>query len=581
MQADNNRPFKTTNPEDFGDVFEGGGAGAGPRFRIKPLHLLLGLLPYYLPFALYGFHSWLWLNFSGPTMETISMLLMFGSKGLEAPAYYTRTGLVYMVLVPLIVSFILSLFDQWLRLWLKNRATSDRAVKKIDRAGWWIKFLLVTVLAAVSVAIFWSGAAGTAYMRNHFVLKKHPDYFQQNYVDPKNVSLTVPKQKKNLVIIYVESLEDSFKDPAYYGRNLLAGLQGVEDKSLVPHFNTVGTAVHTQAGHIATQCGIPIKSVFFTNINNAQGEVSLLQNAVCLSDILKKHGYHNVFMQAAYRNSAGLGDFYTADHGFDEAYHMEDFQRNGYGKEISEKQGQWGLHDKYIFEEGYQKLATLQNKRKTDGSPFFLIITTIDMHLPANSSCTANLSHKVDNLDKVVECTAQYANEFFNKAEKNGLLKDTEVLFMGDHRMAAMAHVDINKWNKDYPRREVYGFFYNHKSTRAARQEITHYDIFPSLLDLMGFKVGGGRLGFGYSLFQDIPNVPTIAQQRQIVVKSLYVSPFYLRLWALPDDARKQYMQPMLAPALAPEVKKIKKLAPAKPSAPEPSTPEPSTPDAN
>ncbi len=554
MQANNKRPLKRNNPKSFSDVSAGRSSRSRPAFRIKTLDLLVGLLPYYWPLALYGFHRWLWLNFSGPTMETISMLLMFGSKGLEAPAYYTRTGLVYMVLVPLVVAFILSLFDQWLRAWLKNRATSASAVKKIVHTGWWIKFLLAVVLWVASIAIFWVGAAGTDYMRNHFVLKKHPDYFQQNYVDPKKVSLTVPQQKKNLVIIYIESLEDSFKDPAYYGRNLLAALQGVEDKSLVPHFNTVGTAVHTQAGHVATQCGLPIKSVFFTNINNAQGEVSLLQNAVCLSDILKKYGYYNVFMQSAYRNSAGLGDFYTADHGFDEAYHMEDFQRSGYGKEISEKQGQWGLHDKYIFEEGYKKLATLQNKRKADGSPFFLIITTIDMHLPANSSCTANLSYKIDKLDKVVECTAQYANEFFSKADKNGLLKDTEVLFMGDHRMAAMAHVDINQWNKDYPRREVYGFFYNHKATRAARQEITHYDIFPSLLDLLGFKVAGGRLGFGYSLFQDIPNVPTIAKQREIVAKSLYVSPFYLRLWALPDDAMKKYMQPVLVPQ--PKLKK-------------------------
>ncbi|MGI9462207.1 MAG: LTA synthase family protein [Alphaproteobacteria bacterium] len=504
--------------------------------------LLLGALPYYVPLMFYGFHLWLWRNFSGPSMETISMLLMFGTKGLEAPFYYTQTGILYLILMPWLVALLLSFFDQWIALRLKKNTKDPLQIKKI---GWWrlrIKFFLVLMIVMVSCSIFWRGANITDFVYSRVPWPHQPDYFQQNYIDPKQVAIVAPKKKKNLIVIYVESLEDSFKHPAYYGRNLLAALQPIEDKSLVLNFKTIGTAVHTQSGHVASQCGLPIRSVFFIDLKNTHGDSTVLQNAICLSDILKKYGYDNVFIQAAFRNSAGLADFYNQTHHFDEAYHMEYFQQNGYGTAISEKQGQWGLHDAPILEEGYNKLKELQDRRKIDGTPFFLIIATIDMHLPASSSCHYNAPTNVDNLDKVVECTAQALHDFFAKAESMNLLKDSEILLMGDHRMTAIAYVDIKTWDALYPHRDIYGFIYKQKLRLANERQVTHYDLFPTMLELLDFKVAGGRLGFGYSMFQEFTDMPSIATRQKIMTQALYVSPFYFNLWRQPDKAMQQYM---------------------------------------
>ena len=505
--------------------------------------MLVGALPYFIPLVLYTFKLWMDKNFGGSaTMEMIAVLIMFGPTGLQSgPIEYVISGVVIMFLLPLSLSLVFSIAELSLVAVLKKKYPTAKNIKKINRAHAITKLLLIVSLFAIIIAFLWHVFFVNQFITMH--VKGHanqPDYFQQYYVDPKTVAITAPKKKKNLLLLYVESLEDSFKDPAFYGRNLLATMTPIEQKSYLFNLRTTGTAFETVPGHVNSQCGLPLKSAFFIDINNEQKQPTLLQNAICLSDILAKNGYYNVFMVSSTTFTGGLGYFYDHHH-FNETKYLEYWQAHGYADNSPDKQGPWGLYDGDILKEGYKELESLQAKRQKTGQPFFLNISTIDIHVPASSPCT----YKKDPqpFDEVVECTSAAIADFITRADKNGLLKDTELYLMGDHRIVAVSGVEMKKWNKAYPHREPYSLLYS-KDITPKRRDITHYDVFPTLLEVLGFAIDGHRLGFGYSAMADFPNYPSIEQWNNIMHLSTMPSEKYFSLWAWRDAAFKRYMAP-------------------------------------
>ena len=524
-----------------------------PALFFHRAHRAMSFLPiaksaalYFLPFLFYGFKLWMDKNFGGSgTMEMVAVFLMFGLESLAGgPSIFIINGILLMSIMPLTISLLLAVLDRWLLLYFKNTASNAHEIKRIDFLYKVIKSLLVITLFLSMGGMLWRALNGNEFMKMHFTsTANQPDYFQQTYIDPKNVTITPPARRKNLVPIYVESLEDSYKDPAFYGRNLMATMTPVEQQGFLFAMRTTGPALETLPGHIASQCGLPMVSIFFTNITNGQNRPTVLQNTLCLSDILARHGYHNVFMQSSTIYTGGIGIFYDLHH-FNERQYLEYWKTRGYGIGPSDKQGPslgpWGLFDKDILDESYKKLQSLQAGRQTIDQPFSLIIATIDIHAPAASRCT--LGQKKPPFDKVVECTSAALAEFITNAKKNGLLQDTELYIMGDHRIVAVSGVDMKEWNKTYPHREPYAFLYG-KHIAPKRRAITHYDIFPTLLELLGFTIAGHRLGFGYSAMAEIPNYPTPAQWDKIMTEATQPSKKYLSLWARPDDAFKEFMR--------------------------------------
>lgn len=70
------------------------------------------------------------------------------------------------------------------------------------------------------------------------------------------------------------------------------------------------------------------------------------------------------------------------------------------------------------------------------------------------------------------------------------------------------------------------------------RSTITHFDLFPSVLAALGFKIEGDRLGFGYNVFSKDVQPPE--NYRSILRKRvLSHSKTYENLW-LPEYAEQK-----------------------------------------
>ena len=149
------------------------------------------------------------------------------------------------------------------------------------------------------------------YVRAHY----GPDLFAAAYVDPARVTKR-GGEPTNLVVIYVESLENTYADPALFGHDLLARLNRLKPQGIsFDAYHEVLGAHFTIAGLVSTQCGIPLRSLAMF-LGNKQGERigRFLPRASCLGDILHHNGYTNVFLNGSSLEFAGVGKFFREHH---------------------------------------------------------------------------------------------------------------------------------------------------------------------------------------------------------------------------------------------------------------------------
>ena len=58
------------------------------------------------------------------------------------------------------------------------------------------------------------------------------DFYEKHYVDAKQVSIQVPKQKKNLILIFMESMEFTFADNKFFKENLIPELTKLSNENI-------------------------------------------------------------------------------------------------------------------------------------------------------------------------------------------------------------------------------------------------------------------------------------------------------------------------------------------------------------
>ncbi|MEO7343533.1 MAG: sulfatase-like hydrolase/transferase, partial [Methylotenera sp.] len=324
---------------------------------------------------------------------------------------------------------------------------------------------------------------------------------------------------KNLVLIYVESLEDTYKDPTIFGKNLLASLDNLKGVSFKGFKQAPGTN-WTIAGITSTQCGLPLKNVSLYDGNN-QGEniKSFLPRAICLGDVLHKAGYHNVYMGGDALAFSGKGKFFQ-DHHYDEVYGREELKQNLTANEMN----YWGLYDDDLFVLVKAKLKELHTKSK----PFNLTITTIDTHGPDGHFSKYCKSHGVTEFKGIVECTSNQVASFILYMKKNGYLKDTNVVILGDHlAMYNPVHQELDSAKERY----IFNRFISNKLITKNRENILHFDMFPTILEFIGFQIKGGKLGLGFSAISQNTALPPTTIYEDMNEDLLNESEEYLNLW--------------------------------------------------
>jgi phosphoglycerol transferase len=484
---------------------------------------------YLFAFVLLKGAWWLSWKLGSPSIDQIIYHLQNGNEGLgDADPKILRSFLVHVVASPLLFATILFAIQQALlsdKIISFIRAHKNSTENRLSfRLAAQTAFILrrgfkkyIPIGLVIIAGIF---LANNIALFSHLKNLEESEFFQENYKAPSKI--VAPKKKLNLVLIYVESLENGFSDSSLMGKDLLASLNDATAKDY--RFNnyqqTTGTG-WTIAGIVSSQCGIPLKSTTIFD-GNMQGEIvkSFLPGAKCLGDILLDNGYKNIFLGGASLYFAGKGKF-LSQHGYSELYGKEEWSRIG-----EKKFNEWGLFDDDLFKHAKSKLDILEKSKK----PFNLTLLTVDTHFPDGLYSPTCINKGAKDYKGIVSCTADQIADFLSYMKHRGYLKNTVVVILGDHlAMQVPVHEELESSNH----RTIFNRFITPNGLAKNRDDLYHFSMFPTILYALGFRFDQSRLGLGVSGFGPIDEgyeIPRMDQStfNELIAKS---SERYRELW--------------------------------------------------
>ncbi len=307
--------------------------------------------------------------------------------------------------------------------------------------------------------------------------------YEKEYISPAGINLLPEAAQRNLIVLYIESLEADYVDVD--GINLIPRLSALARENYsFPGFYQLLYTDATISGQVAGMCGLPFKAELggknlFSLLNNN------LPNAHCLPDILKENGYNTYFIKSGSLSFANTEGF-VKEHGFDLAEGIDELIRHY--PDITKKAAgnDWGIKDSVMYEIAKEKILRLAAEKK----PFLTMITTVDTHEPTtflDPSCPQKFGDKRD----IVFCADKMAADFLDWLQKQDFYPETTVLVLGDH-------IKIGK-NSVYPQkkdREIFNMILNPiDGLTVQKHDWTTLDIAPTILAALGFDNDGMALG--------------------------------------------------------------------------------------
>lgn len=346
------------------------------------------------------------------------------------------------------------------------------------------------------------------YVYNEFDLEKYLDpnrktnFFEVYYTDSKNIKLTAPKEKRNLIYIYAESLETSLfssKNGGNFNESVIPNLEMLAKDNI--NFSTnrkLGGAYSgfgsgwTVAAMVASTSGVPLKVPIDGNMYSGYGE--FLPGVYSLGEVLEDNGYSNYLMIGSDANFGGRKDYFTY-HGNYEIMDYNYAKEKGYIDD--DYSVWWGYEDSKLFEYAKKELSKIAEKDE----PFNFTMLTADTHFTdgyVDKSCDYIYDYKYLNS---YHCSDGMIGEFIDWIKTQDFYKDTTVIITGDH-LSMQANIS-NMFDSDNYDRSVYNVYINSaaKSKNTKNRLFTTFDYYPTTLASLGFDIDGNRLGLGTNLF--------------------------------------------------------------------------------
>jgi hypothetical protein len=371
----------------------------------------------------------------------------------------------------------------WLLARIARRGRRSGATVRSGAAVVALVILLLTVFGVDSVPRRVTGYLTRVQQSAHFADTPQgravADLLDLHPVSKKRL---VAAPGKNLVFLYLESLERIYWDPKVFP-GLAPNLDRLRKQGLdFSGLEQFAGAGYTIAGMFASQCGVPLFSSPFAGLDAVAGNdtdtTTFHPKIACLGDVLHKAGYTQVYMAGAPIVFSHKGLFYRL-HGYDEALGLQQLEAAAGGK--LPKHG-WGLYDSALFP------LLLQRYRKLEGTgkPFNLATITLDTHPPDGrpSPGCPKYSASDNSMLQAVHCTDYLVGKFIDALSKEPDWKNTVVVIMSDHLM--MRNDAEPLYPKGYHRQPALLVLNAGKGVRPAR--MYHMDIAPTVLDLLGVR---------------------------------------------------------------------------------------------
>ena len=482
---------------------------------------LTDLIIYFFLFSLLLFPLWLNKKFGLLYYEQFRFNLTLIYYGyLDGDSNMIDSFIKWLVIVPIFLSIILIFIKRIINFFNTNKDKSiDLIIRRfnfikknyykyyIDKIFLWINFIIKKIsyiLLIITIILFYFFTNFFVNISNDVDMdQSNVDYLDLNYVYPDINSNGI---NSNLVLLYVESLENTLTDKEIFNENLIKEISGIIEGESVKYFYQIPGQGFTFASLVSTQCGIPLLQISNSHINSKdlKGVNKFLPNLTCLTDILAELDYENIFVSSDYLKNS-MTDKFLLTHKYSKLYGLEELIDMGYktSKNAYHNKRLWsgGIHDNTLLD---ASIDILKEHKKNSNKNFFMSIMTLDTHAPEgtpNQECLQNLMNKNDLKDfKITEsfkCTSAYVRDFID-AFKELNLENTNLIIIGDHLLMKT----LKKKHKD---RYIYNKFLIDDKFEIKRDYINYYDFYPSILEVMNFNINNpdGKVALGYSIFSN------------------------------------------------------------------------------
>lgn len=376
---------------------------------------------------------------------------------------------------------------------IKKKILSKRILSKVS-------FILAFVCLVIGVPY------GSHKLNLSKVVKAYysnSNYFDENYVDPRDVKMSFPSKKRNLIHIYLESIENTYLSEelgGYMNYNLMPELtelskEGISfsnnDKFGGP-YQTYGSS-WSVAGMVNMSAGIPLKIPIGANSYGKSG--SFLPGTITIGDILEAQGYNQTIMFGADSDSGGLTTFFNT-HG---SFNIFDYKAaKEKGLIPKDYNVWWGFEDDKLYEYAKDELTRLHK----EGKPFNFTMETADTHFP-DGYLSENVENKYpEQYSNVIAYSTKEAVKFIRWIQEQPFYENTTIVVTGDH--LSMDKNYFKEFDPSY-HRTIFNLILNAPITtdNVKNREFAPFDMFPTILASMDVQFEGDKLGLGTNLFSD------------------------------------------------------------------------------
>ena len=315
--------------------------------------------------------------------------------------------------------------------------------------------------------------------------------------------MSFPSKKRNLIHIYLESIENTYLSEelgGYMNYNLMPELtelskEGISfsnnDKFGGP-YQTYGSS-WSVAGMVNMSAGIPLKIPIGANSYGKSG--SFLPGTITIGDILEAQGYNQTIMFGADSDSGGLTTFFNT-HG---SFNIFDYKAaKEKGLIPKDYNVWWGFEDDKLYEYAKDELTRLHK----EGKPFNFTMETADTHFP-DGYLSENVENKYpEQYSNVIAYSTKEAVKFIRWIQEQPFYENTTIVVTGDH--LSMDKNYFKEFDPSY-HRTIFNLILNAPITtdNVKNREFAPFDMFPTILASMDVQFEGDKLGLGTNLFSD------------------------------------------------------------------------------
>ena len=351
-----------------------------------------------------------------------------------------------------------------------------------------------------SINDVWAALDVKDYLKNQ---STYNTVVEDNYVDPDRVNITFPEQKRNLIYLYLESMESTYADKASGGafdKNYIPELtQLAADNISFSNSELLGggqptvNATWTIAGIFAQTSGLPLS--IGIQRNEMAYQTSFFPEINTLGDVLANEGYKQYFFIGSIGQFGGREEYFK-EHG---DYEVDDYNWAMEKGLIPEGYYEWwGYEDEKLFSFAKDRLTEIA----AEGEPFNFTMLTADTHFEDGYPCElCDEENDGDNqYGMVLHCSSKQVTEFVSWIQQQDFYENTTIVISGDH--LTMDSDFCENIDPDYTR-TVYNVIINSpiQPQQEKNRSFTTMDMFPTTIASLGATIEGDRLGLGTNLF--------------------------------------------------------------------------------